>query len=79
MPHLHPNPPGIYACVANELFPLCIPTAVAADCVVVCRAALWDGHLIALPLVGLLGVQYSLEPFAVRSSIEQISTVDIRE
>jgi hypothetical protein len=77
MPHLHPNSPLIYACMANKLVPLYIPTAVAADCIVVCRASLWDGHLIALPRVDMLGVRASLEPFAVRLSVEQILPVDI--
>ena len=78
MPHSHPNPPLIYACVANELVPLCIPTAVVADCIAICRASLWVSHLIALPWVGLLGIQDSLELFAVWLSVEHISPVDIR-
>jgi hypothetical protein len=71
------TPLNLHLC-GKQTIPLCIPTAVAADCIVVCRASLWDGHLIALPRVGLLGIQDSLEPFTVRSSVEQISPVDIR-
>ena len=73
-----PNPFLICACVANKLSPFCIPTAVAAGCVVICRTSLWDSHLIALLRVALLGIWDSLEPFAVRSSLKQILPVDIR-
>jgi hypothetical protein len=73
MPHLRPQPP--FKLPAFFFF---FSTAAAAGCVLVCPASLWDSHLIALPRVGLLGVWDSLEPFAVWSSVEQISPVDIR-
>ena len=72
MPHLRPQPP--FKLPAFFFF---FSTAAAAGCVLVCPASLWDSHLIALPRVRVLRVLVSLKPFAVRSSVEQVSAVVI--
>ena len=74
-----PTPFNLFTPVwRTDLSPFCIPTLVAAGCAVICRTSLWDGHLIALPRVGLLGVRDSVETFAIRPSAKQILPIDIR-
>jgi hypothetical protein len=75
MPHLHPQPP-----FKVPAYPLSFITTAAAACsAFICRASLWDSHLITLPRVHVLHVLVSLKLMAVRSSVEQVSAVVIPE